>query len=45
MDGSTSAAEQLDYAQRLTRAGERLQQRAAGMHTAVIDETSWLIKL
>lgn len=28
MDGSATAAEQLDYAQRLTRAVERLQQRA-----------------
>jgi hypothetical protein len=27
MDGSASPAEQLDYAQRLTRVGARLQQR------------------
>ena len=39
MDGSATAAEQLDYAQRLTRAGERLQQRAAGTNVTIVDGT------
>jgi hypothetical protein len=39
MDGTASPAEQLDYAQRLSRAGERLRQRAVGMSTAVIEGT------
>jgi hypothetical protein len=37
MDGSASAAEQLDYAQRLIRAGEQLQQRATRMNGAVFE--------
>ena len=39
MDGSASAAEQTDYAQRLTRAGERLQRRATRTNAAVIEGT------
>jgi hypothetical protein len=37
MDGRANAAEQIEYAQRLTRAGERLRQRAAGMNTAIVE--------
>jgi hypothetical protein len=38
MDGSASAREQVDYAQRLTRAGERLRQRAVGINAPVEGE-------
>jgi hypothetical protein len=37
MDGSASAAEQHDYAQRLITAGERLQQRANETNHPVIE--------
>lgn len=39
MDGSANAAEQLDYAQRLVRAGERLRRRATGISAAVVEGT------
>jgi hypothetical protein len=39
MDGSASPAEQVDYAQRLSRAGERLRQRATRMNGDVIEGT------
>lgn len=37
VEGSASAAEQQHYAQRLIAAGERLQRRADGMGSAVIE--------
>ncbi|MGH8078162.1 MAG: hypothetical protein ACREPE_12670 [Lysobacter sp.] len=37
MDGSASAAEQTDYAQRVIAAGERLRQRANGTTGTVIE--------
>jgi hypothetical protein len=37
MDGSASAAEQRDYAQRLIVAGERLRRRADGTAGAVVE--------
>lgn len=37
MEGSASAAEQQDYAQRLMAAGERLQRRVDGIGTVVIE--------
>lgn len=37
MDGSASATEQQDYAQRLIAAGKRLQRRADEMHPPVIE--------
>ena len=37
MDGSASAAEQQDYAQRLIAAGERLRKRADEISRSVID--------
>lgn len=39
MDGSAGVAEQLDYAQRLVRAGERLRRRAIGVNAAVVEGT------
>lgn len=37
MEGSTSIAEQQDYAERLIAVGERLRRRAEGMTRAVIE--------
>lgn len=37
MDGSASAAEQQDYAQRLIAAGERLRRRTDEMNHPIID--------
>lgn len=39
IDGNAGAAEQLDYAQRLTRARQQLQQQAARINMTVIDGT------
>jgi hypothetical protein len=38
MDGSASAREQVDYARRLTRAGQRLRQRAVRINAPVEGE-------
>jgi hypothetical protein len=37
MDASASAREQVDYAQRMTRAGEWLRRRAAEVNAAVVE--------
>lgn len=37
MEGTATAAEQLDYARRLVAAGERLQRRADATSGAVVD--------
>lgn len=39
MDGTAGVVEQLDYAQRLIRARERLRQRATRMNGAVVEGT------